>query len=76
MNSFLVFTVFFTGAVVLLIGIIIGKMLSKKEIPDSYYTPFDHITAQSAVEFHEEKEEKEEEDGQGDDKEKNNRSKK
>ncbi|MBN6186422.1 DUF3951 domain-containing protein [Aneurinibacillus sp. BA2021] len=71
MNLFLYFAVAFTGLLIVLIGIVIGKMVAKKAIPDSYYTPFDYITAQTSVEFHEEKEAKEEGDEQGDDKDKN-----
>ncbi|ERI06717.1 hypothetical protein HMPREF0083_05203 [Aneurinibacillus aneurinilyticus ATCC 12856] len=75
MNIFLLFTILFTGLLITLIGIIIYKITTKKELPDSHYTPFDYITAQTAVEFHEEKEEKEQEDEQGDDKDKNEEKK-
>lgn len=53
-----------------LLGIIIIKMISKRELPTSHYTQFDNITGQSSVEFHEEKEEHEDKDDQGDDKDK------
>jgi len=53
-----------------LLGIIIIKMISKRELPTSNYTQFDNITGHSSVEFHEEKEEHEDEDDQGDDKDK------
>ncbi|MCD9023974.1 DUF3951 domain-containing protein [Cohnella silvisoli] len=63
------------GAISLLIfvllGIVISKMIRKKELPNSHYTPFDYITGHSPVEFHEEKQEHEDEDDQGDDKNKN-----
>ncbi|WP_261381536.1 DUF3951 domain-containing protein [Paenibacillus cremeus] len=61
----LIFPVF-----VLIIYIMI-KAVVKNKIPDSRYTPFDNITGQSTVVFHEQKEEKEEEDEHGDDKDKN-----
>lgn len=73
MHLFLYFTTAFTGLLIILIAIVSSKMIAKKAIPDSYYTPFDYITAQTSVEFHEEKEDKEEEDEQGDDKDKNNK---
>lgn len=75
MNIFLLLTTLFTGLLIALIGIVIYKIIAKKELPDSHYTPFDYITAQTAVEFHEEKEEKEQEDEQGDDKDKNKKKK-
>jgi len=59
------------GPIFILLGIIVSKMVALKELPDSRYTPFDHITGQTSVEFHEEKDEEEEEAGQGDDKNKN-----
>jgi Protein of unknown function (DUF3951) len=49
----------------LLLGIIITKMIKGKQIPNSNYTPFDYITGQTPVEFHEEKEDKEEQDDEG-----------
>lgn len=45
---------------------VIFNILVKKKSIVNYYTPFDHITGQSTVEFHEEKEEKEEQNKQGD----------
>ncbi|AJS58809.1 DUF3951 domain-containing protein [Paenibacillus sp. IHBB 10380] len=48
------------------------KIITKKELPSSNYTPFDYITSQTNIEFHEEKEETEEENDKGDDKDKNN----
>ncbi len=47
---------------------VVIKMIKNREIPDSLYTPFDYITGQTTVEFHEEKEVTKEEDDQGDDK--------
>ncbi|BFH14667.1 DUF3951 domain-containing protein [Paenibacillus melissococcoides] len=60
--------------VLALLGIISAKIIAGKALPDSNYTPFDNITGQSEVEFHEEKQEKEEDDDLGDDKEKNRRN--
>lgn len=57
--------------ILVLLGIVTVKMIRRKEIPNSHYTPFDYIMGQSAMEFHEEKEDKQEEDDQGDDKNKN-----
>lgn len=59
--------------ILVLLGIISSKIIAGKGLPDNNYTPFDYITSQSSVEFHEEKQEKEEDDDQGDDKEKNRR---
>lgn len=69
MDIFILFTLGFSGCIILLIGIVVIKVMTKKKLPDSSYTPFDYITAQSNIEFHEEKEEKEEAD-KGDDKDK------
>ncbi|MEH7356790.1 DUF3951 domain-containing protein [Neobacillus drentensis] len=66
-------TILFTVLVVYIIGIITYKIIKSRTLPNNNYTPFDYITAQTTVEFHEEKEEKEEESKQGDDKEKNNK---
>jgi len=66
-------TILFTVLVVCIIGIIAYKIIKNRTLPDNNYTPFDYITAQTTVEFHEEKDEKEEESKQGDDKEKNNK---
>ncbi|WP_314591352.1 DUF3951 domain-containing protein [Paenibacillus terrigena] len=59
--------------ILVLLGMITVKMIRRKELPSSNYTPFDYITGQSTVEFHIEKEEHEEQDDQGDDKDKNTR---
>lgn len=57
--------------IVLLLGIIIVKALLKKGLPSNNYTPFDYITANALVEFHDEKKEIEENADHGDDKDKN-----
>ncbi|MFK7693967.1 DUF3951 domain-containing protein [Paenibacillus sp. HJGM_3] len=49
-----------------LLGIIVVKMIRNRTIPDSRYTPFDYVTGQTPVEFHEEKETQQEEDDSGD----------
>lgn len=59
--------------IVLLLGIIVVKIVRKKELPDLRYTPFDNITGQTHVEFHQEKEVIEEDNENGDGK---NKSKK
>ncbi|MFD0672784.1 DUF3951 domain-containing protein [Cohnella sp. GCM10027633] len=55
-------------AILAWIGMIVIKIVGKRELPTANYAPFDHITGHSSVEFHEEKEEHEDEDDQGDDK--------
>lgn len=71
MNIFIFSMCSFAGLLTALIGIIVFKIIKKKNLPNSYYTPFDYITGQTNVEFHEEKEEEEQENGLGDDKDKN-----
>ena len=61
----------FGGAIIVLVVIIAIKMVKQKQLPNSYYTPFDYITGHSPVEFHKQKVDKEEDDEQGDDKNKN-----
>jgi len=51
--------------ILVLLGIIIGKMIKGKQLPSSHYTPFDYITGQAVSEFREEKEDKEEQDDEG-----------
>ncbi|MBZ9522806.1 DUF3951 domain-containing protein [Bacillus safensis] len=51
--------------VILFKRIILGKRIGV------YYTPFDNITGNTSIEFHEEQNEEENEDDQGDDKDKN-----
>jgi Protein of unknown function (DUF3951) len=65
-------TTIFAVSIVILIILVVYKMAATRIIPSNYYTPFDYISSQTTVEFHEEKEEEEQVDGQGDDKEKNN----
>ncbi|SCW72679.1 Protein of unknown function [Paenibacillus tianmuensis] len=57
--------------IIVLLTIIMYKMIVGEAIPNSDYTPIDHITGNTPIEFHEEKQEKEEKDEQGDDKDKN-----
>lgn len=65
-----------TGGITLLGGAVFIRALRNKRWPANNYTPFDYITAQSKVEFHEMKQEKEEDDSHGDDKNKNARKRK
>ncbi|MDC2865783.1 MULTISPECIES: DUF3951 domain-containing protein [unclassified Bacillus (in: firmicutes)] len=46
--------VMFTMLLFVIIGLTTYKMLVQKVTPQIYYTPFDSISAQSRVEFHEE----------------------
>ncbi|MFD0587878.1 DUF3951 domain-containing protein [Paenibacillus sp. GCM10027627] len=71
MNASLLLLLGVPSALFLILAIVIGKMIVTKEAPSNAYTPFDHITGHSQVEFHDEKQEKEQEDDQGDDKNKN-----
>lgn len=59
------------GITNLLLVIIIIKVLLTRKLPSNNYTPFDYVTAQSLVEFHDEKKEIEENADHGDDKDKN-----
>lgn len=52
------------------------KLFIKKRNITAFYTPFDEITGQSAVAFHEEQEVIAEDEDQGDDKNKNRRIRK
>lgn len=55
---------------VCLIIISYNRFFQKKTV-NNYYTPFDHITGQTEVAFHEEKLDKEISNEEGDDKDKN-----
>jgi Protein of unknown function (DUF3951) len=70
MEVTMLFSLFFAFALIVLIAVITFKIIKNKELPSNSYTPFDYITGQSNVEFHEEKEEKEEDNAKGDDKDK------
>ncbi|UOQ49830.1 DUF3951 domain-containing protein [Gracilibacillus caseinilyticus] len=48
--------------VILVVSITIFKMVSGKRLPDNSYTPYDHITGQTDIDFHDEKKDGEEED--------------
>ncbi|MFE8702795.1 DUF3951 domain-containing protein [Cytobacillus sp. FJAT-54145] len=58
---------------VIVVIVMIGfyKVMVKKKNVSLFYTPFDQITGQTSVEFHEEQEVIAEDDDQGDDKDKN-----
>lgn len=59
-------SILFTVMIVFVLGLIILKIVKNRMLPNNSYTPFDYITAQSTVEFHEEKEETIEEVKSGD----------
>lgn len=71
MNIFIIFTLFLTGIIFILIGFILVKLFIKKKLPESNYTPFDRLVGHTPIEFHEHKEKDEESDQQGDNKNKN-----
>ncbi|MEI5908744.1 DUF3951 domain-containing protein [Bacillus spongiae] len=54
--------------IVILVLIVFYKVFFKKRSVTLFYTPFDDITGQTEVEFHEEKEVLAEAEGQSDDK--------
>ncbi|GIP40881.1 hypothetical protein J31TS4_41610 [Paenibacillus sp. J31TS4] len=56
--------------VVLLLAVIVGKLIARKELPDSRYTPVDQLTGQTPLVFQEQKEERKEDGDQGDDEDK------
>jgi hypothetical protein len=62
-----------TFPIIIIILVFIGlyKIFVKKQTVTTYYTPFDEITCQAPVAFHEEKYMQEDEGGQSDDKNKN-----
>jgi hypothetical protein len=57
--------VMFTMFLFFIIGLTTYKMCVQKVTPQIYYTPFESITAQSPIEFHEEQEEREESADEG-----------
>lgn len=59
------------GAIVILVLIGFYKVFVKKRNVTPFYTPFDEITGQSPIEFHEEQVILAEDEDQGDDKDKN-----
>lgn len=60
---------------VIVILTIIGfyKLFVKKKDITAFFTPFDQVTGQTTVEFHEEQQVIEEDEGEGDDKDKNDK---
>lgn len=54
--------------IIILVMIGFYKMFVKKKTVTPFYTPFDHITGQTEVEFHEEQVILVEDEGEGDDK--------
>lgn len=61
----------FPLAIILLMTIALYKIFIKKRPVSLFYTPFEEVTGQSQVAFHEEQEVIAEDDEQGDDKNKN-----
>lgn len=75
MNPVDLMTIGFPAAIVILVLIGFYKVFVKKKSVPPFYTPFDEITGQSEVEFHEEREILAEDEAQGDKKNKRNRRK-
>ncbi|MFT4417168.1 DUF3951 domain-containing protein [Fredinandcohnia humi] len=69
MNFISIMAVGFPLVIVLIVFISFYKVFVKKRSVTPFYTPFDEITGQSAVGFHEEQEILVEDEKQGDDKE-------
>ncbi|MGC4378893.1 DUF3951 domain-containing protein [Fictibacillus sp. Mic-4] len=69
-NWFYIALFFLMAAAIVLI--LYNRVIKKKNI-SNVYTPFDYITGQSKVEFHEEKDERGAYNDAGDDKDKNKR---
>ncbi|MGG1680313.1 DUF3951 domain-containing protein [Neobacillus sp. NRS-1170] len=63
----------FPTAIVILVLVGFFKVFVKKKSVPPFYTPFDEITGQSEVQFHEEREILAEDEDQGDNKNKNRR---
>ncbi|GIN84054.1 hypothetical protein J6TS2_04400 [Heyndrickxia sporothermodurans] len=61
----------FTILLIVCLFIIIYNRFIKKKSISNIYTPFDHITGLSEVDYHEEKLDKESRNAEGDDKDKN-----
>ncbi|WP_163103086.1 DUF3951 domain-containing protein [Peribacillus alkalitolerans] len=66
MNPLSLAAISFPVCIILLVLIGFYKVFIKKKTVVNFYTPFDQITGQSNVEFHEEQEVLEEEKDQGD----------
>ncbi|OYD06820.1 DUF3951 domain-containing protein [Paludifilum halophilum] len=66
-------TVSFSALIIVLIGIVLYKSIIRRKNVHAFYTPFDYLTGQTGVLFHDEKEEKEDDDP-GDDQDKSKRS--
>lgn len=71
MNVINLAVVGFPLVIVVIVMIGFYKVMVKKKSVSLFYTPFDQVTGQTSVEFHEEKEVLAEDDDQGDDKDKN-----
>lgn len=71
MNPLDVAAIGFPSVIVILVLIGFYKVFVKKASVTPFYTPFDQITGQTSVEFHEEQEILAEDEDKGDDKNKN-----
>ncbi|MFD1736719.1 DUF3951 domain-containing protein [Bacillus salitolerans] len=71
MNPLDLMTIGFPIVIVILVFIGFYKVFVKKRNITPFYTPFDEITGQTEVAFHEEQEVLAEDEDQGDDKDKN-----
>jgi len=71
MNPMDIMAIGFPSVIVILVIIGFYKLFVKKKSVTPFYTPFDEITGQSEVAFHEEQEILAEDEEQGDDKDKN-----
>ncbi|MFB9326227.1 DUF3951 domain-containing protein [Paenibacillus aurantiacus] len=60
-----------TGSIMLLLGAVLIQALRNRRWPSNDYTPFDYITAQSKIEFHDVEQDNDDDDDHGDDKNKN-----
>ena len=65
MDFFLMIPLAFAALLLFILGFTVTKIIVTKKLPDNLYTPFDYITGQTDVEFHEEKEARAEDDDQG-----------
>ncbi|MGF2614807.1 DUF3951 domain-containing protein [Rossellomorea aquimaris] len=66
MNPAAIMAVFFPAAIIVLVSIGFYKVFLKKKSLSLFYTPFDQVTGQTEVKFHEEHEMPAEDEDQGD----------
>ncbi|QED46270.1 DUF3951 domain-containing protein [Cytobacillus dafuensis] len=70
MNPMELMAIGFPAVIVIIVMISFYKVFVKKRSVTPFYTPFDQITGQTGVEFHEEQEILAEDEDRGDDKDK------